>query len=196
MAAPLAKPLPQVVAVPEPTVKHLAQTLLPCSNPLIGVRAVKAAVKSLTVTLNHRFNILRTARPALYLEHLDPCVHHLVHKMNGLEVFRRHYILIVNLQLLASLTVSHSIGPAAYLHTRATVSGACSLMQAQIALAAHSHTESTVAEHLYANFLPLRTAYIVTFYGLGDAFHLLQIQFTGKHHHIGVLSIEPESLHI
>ena len=69
-------------------------------------------------------------------------------------------------------------------------------MQTHVALARNSHTESTVAEHFYANQFATRATNVL-FFNLSVYFcHLFHIQFARQHCHIGKLRIEFQCLDV
>jgi uncharacterized membrane protein len=58
-------------------------------------------------------------------------------------------------------------------------------MKTKITLAADSHAQCSVTEHLYSDKFSARAAYILFDYGAVYGRHLLHREFTGKHKHIG-----------
>ena len=116
--------------------------------------------------------------------------------MDGFQVFRRHNILVVNIQLHIRLLVAHRIGTAAHLHTRSPVGRMVHLVQREVALARYRHAQSAMTEHLDTYPFTARTADILFADMAVDFRHLFQVQLTCQHHYIGKLGIETQSLHI
>ena len=129
-------------------------------------------------------------------EELDIFRDHLVEEMYRLEILRRHDILIVHLEFLTGVLISHSISATADLIACTTVGTRIHLMQAHIALATDSHAQCSVAEHLDADRLAVRAGDILLTNLVGDALHLIHIELTRKHHHIGKLRIKSHSIGI
>ena len=70
------------------------------------------------------------------------------------------------------------------------------LMQREVALARHCHAQGSVAEHLDTELFTARTADMLFLNLAVDFGHLLQVQLTGQHHHVGKLGIEFQCLGI
>ena len=116
--------------------------------------------------------------------------------MNGLQVFRRHDILVVNFQFNITFLILHRISTAAHLHTSPPIGRSIHLIQTKVTLAGHCHAQSSMTEHLDTNQFSARPAYMLLFYLTIDFCDLLQIKFTGKYHHIGKLCVKLQSLSI
>ena len=185
-----------VVAVPEATVEDGGQALVPGIFLLLGQGAVYRALYGLAVTAHHGVDILWATGSALNLEHSHSALHHAVDEAYGLEVLGAHDVLVVYLELVAGLVVGDCIRTAAYLYTLATVGRAVGVVQTHVALAADSHAEGTVAEHLDAYELALGSADVLLLYLAIDGCHLVHIEFAGKHHDIGKLGIEAQRLNV
>ena len=140
--------------------------------------------------------VFRSACPAFYLEHPHSCLHHPVHEAYGLQVFRAHYIFVVYFQLVASLVIRDGIRATAYLHALSAVGTPVGVVQAHVALAAYSHAQCPMAEHLYTHQLPARSAYVLLFYLAVYLCHLLHVQLACQHYHIGKLGIELQCLYV
>ena len=69
-------------------------------------------------------------------------------------------------------------------------------MQAEVALARHSHAQRAVAEHFEPYPLSRRAAYVLALYGLRYGGHLVEVQLAGQHHHVGICRIEAHGLDI
>ena len=67
-------------------------------------------------------------------------------------------------------------------------------MQAEVAFSRNRHTQSTVAEHFDAHKRAVRTADVVADDCLVDFVNLFEVNFAGKHHHIGKLRVESHRL--
>ena len=116
--------------------------------------------------------------------------------MNGFQVFGRHNVLVVYIQFHIRFLVAHRIRAAAYLHTGTPIGRVIHFVQRQIALTGDCHAQGTVTEHFNTNLFARRATYILFYDMTIDLRHLLQIQFAGKHYHIGKLGIESQSLYI
>lgn len=193
---PFAKALSLVVAVPESAVEHRCQALVPFVLLLLGERAVKHALYGLLVAFHHGVDILSAARTALYLEHSYAGLHHAVDEAHRLQVFRAHYIFVVNLQLRSCLLVCHDVRAAAQLHALSAVCRARRVVKTQIALAADGHAQRAVAEHLYADLLARRSADVHLLRLLMYLCHLFHVQLTRQHHNVGKLRVELQRLDV
>ena len=185
-----------IVAIPKSAVEDGEQLLVPGTLLLIGECAVEHRKNSLVVGLNNSVDIFRSARPTLNLKHSDTSIHHDVHETYGLQVLRRHDVLIVNIKFRARLQVCHLIAPSTYLHTLTTVGTTVGIVKAQIALATNSHTQSTMTEHLYPDKFAMRTTHILFHYLLIYITNLPHVEFTCKHNNISKLGIKLQSLNI
>ena len=67
-------------------------------------------------------------------------------------------------------------------------------MKAQVTFAGNGHAEGTVAEHLDPHKLSARSADVVADNSFMDGPDLIEIQFTGQDHHVGITGIEAEGL--
>ena len=214
VGVPLAQALPQVVAVPEPSVEDGSEPLVPSVLLRIGEGALDDAADGLLVTLHNGAHILRSSRASLYFKHAHACEHHFVDEADGLEVLGRHDVLVVNLQLNLALLVVEDVGggvvrdefapavgtaedveaPAAHLHAGASVGAVAQLVEAEVALAAHGHAEGAVAEHLDAHEVALRASNLLALDDVVDMANLGEVEFTGQHHHVGKAGVEAEGL--
>ena len=176
VAVPLAQGLTLIVAVPEATVEDCSECCVPLVLLLVGERAVEHSRNSLLVAAHHVVDVLCATSATLYLEHTHAGAHHAVDEADGLEVLRRHDILVVYLELVARLVVGDGVRTTAYLHTLAAVGRASGVGKTHVALAAHSHAQRAVAEHLYAYQLALRAANVLFLYLLVDVRHLIHVQ--------------------
>jgi len=95
--------------------------------------------------------------------------------VDGLEIFGRHDVLILNLQLVACLNVGDAVAAAADLCARTAVGAGVHLVQAQIAFARYSHAQSAVAEHFNLHQFAARAADVLRLYGIADGFDLVKI---------------------
>ena len=103
---PLAQALPQVVAVPESTVKHATQALVPLLNLLlVAVGAVDNGVERFVIAAHHGAHILGSAGTSFDLEHTHAGIHHLVEEV----VFRSLGLMIYLLSMASSSPVSRSV---------------------------------------------------------------------------------------
>ena len=118
---PFAQSLPQVVAVPEATVEDAAQSLVPLGNFFVAECAVEAGVDGFIVAAHGSAHIFRSAGTTFNLQYAHSGINHLVHEVNGLEVFGRHDILVLNIQLIARLAVAHGVAAATNLAARTAV---------------------------------------------------------------------------
>ena len=120
--SPFAKALAQIVTVPEATVEYCFQPFIPCGNLFIGKRTVQIRTDCLFIALHYRTDILRSTGTPFYFEYPHACIQHLIHKMDGFQVFGRHDILIVHFQFHIRLFITYRVRAAAHLHTGTTVS--------------------------------------------------------------------------
>ena len=134
--------------------------------------------------------ILRSSGTPFDLEDTHASLYHLIHKMNSFQIFRRHDVFIVHLQFNITLFILHIVCTATYLHTSPPVSRSIHLMQTEITLARHCHTECPVAEHLNTDQFSIRTFNLFLLDSIINHPHLLQIQFTCQYHYIGKASIK------
>ena len=193
---PLAQTLPEIVAVPETAIEHSGKFRIPHGNLIFRKRALYISIYSVVVSLHNVFYIFGSASPALYLEHPHAGIYHLVQEMNGFKVFGRHYILVVYLQFYIRRRISDRIAPTAYLIAAASVCRAIFLVQAQITLPRDSHTQRSVAKHLYLHQIATASAYLLLFDSSVDMIYLVEVQFACKYHHIGKLGIKLQCLYV
>ena len=99
-------------------------------------------------------------------------------------------------KLFACLEVGHFVSAAADLGACAAVGAGVHLVQAQIAFARHCHAECSVAEHLEANKLASRACYVFGADGVGYRAHLLDVEFAGEHHYVGVCGVKAHGLDV
>ena len=95
---------------------------------------------------------------------------------------------------MTRLVVRDGVRTAAYLHTLTAVGGASGVLKAHIALAADSHTEGAVAEHLDADGVAVWSDDVSLRNLRVDVSHLVHVKLTCKHHHVGKLSVELQCL--
>ena len=112
--------------------------------------------------------------------------------MDGAQVFGRHNIFVLDIELVAGLAVGDGVASAADLGAGASVGRGVHLVEREIAFAGNGHTEGAVAEHFDSHQLAVRAADIFVDYGLMDGRHLVEVEFAGEHHHIGILRIVAE----
>ena len=158
--------------------------------------AVQNSLDCLAVALGHGANVFRSAGSALNLEHLHTCLYHTVHEPDGLEVLGRHNVLVLDGQFYIGFAILDNVSAAAYLHAGSTVGAGVHLVKAQVALAAYSHAQGTVAEHLNTNQLTLGATHILLQYLTVNLGHLIQVKLTCQYHYIGKPGIELESLYV
>ena len=102
-------------------------------------------------------------------------MHHAVDEVDGFQILRAHDVLVVDLQFGARLGVADGVGATAQLHAFAAVGRTAHVVEAEVALAADSHAEGAVAEHLDAH-RPSAGARDVLFLNLPVDFgHLLHL---------------------
>ena len=102
----------------------------------------------LIVRLYYRSDIFRTARTAFDLKHPNTGLDHLIYKTDCLKILGRHDVLIVNFEFDVPLFIFDNVSASARLHTSTSICTLSCIVQTEIALAAHCHTKSSVAEHL------------------------------------------------
>ena len=110
------------------------------------------------------------------------------------QVLGGHDVLVVYLQFVACLEVSDAVAPAAELETGAAVGRLAVLVQAQIAFARDGHAQSPVAEHLDLHRTARRTGDALRGDTVADGPDLLQVEFPGEDHHVGILRVEAQGL--
>ena len=141
-------------------------------------------------------DVFRSAGPSFDLEYPYAGIHHPVDEPDGLQVFRAHDVLVVNLQLVAGLVVGHGVAAAADLHAFAPVGRAVGIVQAHVTLARYGHAECAVAEHLDADGLPHRPADVpcqdLSVYLL----YLLHVQFARQDGDVCKLCIELQGIDV
>jgi len=122
--------------------------------------------------------------------------HHAVDEADGLQVLRRHDVLVVNLQFRTRLTVGDEVRAAAYLHAGTAVGRPSRVVEAHVALAADGHAQCTVAEHLDTYQLARGTADVLLLNLSADVGHLLHVQLAGQYHDVGKLGVEAQCLDV
>ena len=185
-----------VVSVPETTVEYRGQPFVPRILLVIGKRTVQYALNGFLIALHHGQHVFWSSRASFYFKYPDTGIHHTVDETDGLQVLGRHDVFVVYLQFRAGLTVGDEIGPSAYLHAGTTVGRASGVVETHVALAADSHAQGSVAEHLDADLLAAGTADVLSLYLAVYLRHLFHVQFTGQHYDIGELCIEAQSLDV
>src|SRR3712207_1931506 len=133
---------------------------------------------------------------SLDLEHAYARVHHLVHEVDSLQVFGRHDVFVVHIQLYIRLLVANGIAPPAYLHACAAVGRMVHLVKRQVAFARNCHAKRSVTEHLDTDLFAAGTADVLFSDDTVDFRHLLQIQLASQHHDIGKLSVKPQRFRV
>ena len=196
MSAPFAEFLTKIVSVPESAVEDGYETGVPRVFLLFGKSSVDNAVDSLVVATDNGVDIFRTSGAAFNLQNSDASLHQFVHKADCLQVFRAHYVLVVNLEFNIALSVFYDISSTANLHARTSVCAAVHVVQTEIALARDCHAQCSVAEHLDANKLALRSADILFDNLIVNLANLLQVEFARKNNYIGKLCIELKCLDV
>ena len=116
--APLAQTLSLVVAIPEATVEHGGKLLVPTvlSCFILMETAIEHGIDGFIISRHHGFHIFRSAGTSFNLEHTHACIHHHIDEAYRLQVFWRHDIFIVHLQLRTCLHISHLIATTTNLH--------------------------------------------------------------------------------
>ena len=105
--------------------------------------------------------------------------------MNGLQVFRRHDVLVIHFQFNVTFLILYRIRTTAYLHASSAIGRSIQLVQAQITLSGNGHTQSSVAEHFDTHQLTHRTLDLLLLNSIVNLTYLFQVQFTRQYHHIG-----------
>ena len=193
-AGPFAKALAQVIAVPESTVEYFCKALVPRGHLFGAERAVADGVDGLGIAPHSRGHILGAARTSLNLEHAHAGIYHAVEEVNGFQVFGRHDIFVLNVQLVAGLKIGDAVSAPANLGACTPVGTGIHLVEAEVALARHGHAQGAVAEHLDAHRFAFRATDVVALDGVADCAHLVEVELAGKDDHIGPLRVEPHGL--
>ena len=196
VAAPFAEALAEVVAVPEAAVEHGLQAFVPGGHAFGGEGAVEAGLDGLLVTFGHDADVFGPAGASFDLEHAHAGVDHLVHEVDGLEVFGRHDVFVVHLQLDVAVAVAHGVGAAAHLHAGAAVGRGAEFVEAQVAFAGDGHAEGAVAEHLDAHQLSAGAADVFVDDVAVDFLHLFQVELACQDDDVGEAGVEAQGLDI
>ena len=196
MLIPLAHKLALIVAIPETAVEHRGQAGIPLVLFLLGKRAVEHGLNGLLVAADDGVDVFGTTGTTFDFEYTHARLHHAIDEAHSLQVLRTHNVLIIDIELIARLIVGSGIRAAAHLYTLATIGRAVGCVQTKVALAADGHAERAVAEHLYAYLMAAGAADVLLLNLAENLGHLVHIQLTRQHHHIGKLSIELQRLDI
>ena len=183
--APLAEPLSQIVAVPEPPVEHGGQPPVPRLHLLGSERALLHGLHGLLVATHHGEDVFCAACPSFDFEHSHAGRHHLVDEPYRFQVFGTHDVFVVHVELYSRFAVTHRIAAAAHLHTLSPVGRPAEVVEREVAFATHGHTQRTVAEHFDAQQLARRPADVLFLDEIVDFGHLFQVQLARQHHHVG-----------
>ncbi|CDD47439.1 unknown [Bacteroides sp. CAG:875] len=116
--------------------------------------------------------------------------------MNGLQIFRRHDVLVIYFQFDIAFLILYNIGPAAYLHAGSPVGRGILFVQTQIAFSGNRHAQSSVTEHFNTNQVTHRSLDLLFLDGIVYLAHLLEIQLAGQHHHIGKAGVKLQRFRI
>ena len=103
--APFSQPRTLIVAIPEAPVEDFGEFFLELGCQLRTVGPVTDGIRRLSVAGCGFPDIFSAPGPAFYLEDLDSRVHDSVHELNGAEVFGRHYVLVVDVELVSCFQV-------------------------------------------------------------------------------------------
>ena len=193
---PLAEALAEVVAVPEATIEDGREALVPGGYEALVEGAVAAGRGGLGVALRDGAHVFRPPRAALDLEDAHAGVDEFVEEMNRLEVFGRHDVGVVDVQLVVRLAVADGVAAAANLVAGAAVGGGVHLVQAEVAFAGDGHAEGAVAEHLEAYGLALGPADVTLADGPMDGADLVQIELAGQDGHVGKAGVEGQGFDV
>ena len=194
--APFAKWRSLEIAVPEAAVEHFGKGTLEPGGKFRGKCAVGYGVGRLAVALGAALYILGAAGPALYLEHPYATIHYAGHELYGTQVLGRHYVLVVDVQLVAGFAVGNPVAAAAYLHAGSTVCRSAVSVQAHVTLAAYRHAKGAMGKHFYPYRIAGRAADMLVLYGFVDFFYLIEIKLAGEHHHISPAGPEAQGLYV
>ena len=110
--------------------------------------------------------------------------------MNGFQVLRRHYIFIVDFQFGIAFLVFNRVRTSAILKAGTAVGRTVVIVQAQVALAAHGHTQCPVNKYLDLNQFAFGSPDILFANLTGNRSHLNQCKFPGSNHYIGITRIK------
>ncbi len=110
--------------------------------------------------------------------------------MDGFQILGRHDVFVVDGELLTCLEVGHLIPSPADLGAGTTVGRRVHFMQAEVAFTRYGHAEGAVAEHLDTHEFPTGAPHVVAHDCIMDGTHLVEVQFAGEHHNIGILRVE------
>ena len=193
---PLAEALAEVVAVPEATIEDGREALVPGGYEALVEGAVAAGRGGLGVALRDGAHVFRPPRAALDLEDAHAGVDEFVEEMNRLEVFGRHDVGVVDVQLVVRLAVADGVAAAANLVAGAAVGGGVHLVQAEVAFAGDGHAEGAVAKHFEAYGLAFRASDVALADGPMDGADLVQIELAGQDGHVGKAGVEGEGFDV
>ena len=116
--------------------------------------------------------------------------------MNRLEVFGRHDVGVVDVQLVVRLAVADGVAAAANLVAGAAVGGGVHLVQAEVAFSGDGHAEGAVAKHFEAYGLAFRASDVALADGPMDGADLVQIELAGQDGHVGKAGVEGEGFDV
>ena len=114
--------------------------------------------------------------------------------MDGFQIFGRHQVFVIDLNLVAGLSVGEGVRATADLRAGAAVGARVHGVQRHIALAADGHAEGAVAKHLEAHAAARRAAQVVADDAAVYLGHLLHRQLARQHHHVGPAGVELQRL--
>ena len=118
---PFTHQLSLIVTIPETTIEDGGKTLVPLVFAFLGKRAVEHSLNGLLITLHDGIDVFRPTGSSLDLKDADASLHHTIDETDGLQVLRRHDILVVDVELIARLIVGSGVRAAAHLNALPTI---------------------------------------------------------------------------
>ena len=118
---PLSEGSPEVISVPEAPVEDFGEGIFQRGSGFRGESPVADRVGGLPVAGGAAADIVCAPCPAFDFEDPDSGVDDFVHEIDGAEVFRGHYVFVVDDKLLSGLKVPDLVAAAADLHASTPV---------------------------------------------------------------------------
>ena len=181
---PLAQFLPQIISCPKSAVIHRLQTFHPAFYFRLIIRSVCNSIDCFAVTFGNSRNIFRRTAAAFNFQNLYAGIHNLIQERNRTQVFRRHHILVFQLNLKAGFLIDNRVFLAAVLFARTAIRGRIMRMQTQITFSGYRHAQGTMSENFYFHQFAGRSFDLFFFNLVADLFNLGNAKFAAHHHSI------------
>ena len=194
--APLSQVGTLVVAVPESPVEDLGEFAFQRGGQFGRVFPLADGIRGAAVASGCPADVFRAAGAAFDLEHPHAGIHDLVQELDRAEVFGRHDVFVVDVQLVAGFEVGHFIAAAADLEAGAAVGRGAACLEAEVAFAGNGHAERAVGEHFDAYEFTGGAFDPFADDGFVDRFDLEEIQFARQHDDVAPLGPEAQGFDV